>query len=47
MMLKHLKSLGQRTDTFCKLKEWIEDNIDTLYNDDHLKKVFLKDKSIG
>ena len=42
LKLKHMKSLGQKTDTFSMVNGWIRDNLDKLYEDESLRNQFCK-----
>ena len=44
--IEHLKNSGQKLTVVHKCHEWIQDNIDVLFNDPKLKKCFLKKTKI-
>ena len=43
--MNHLKSKGQMQTTYAKINEWLEDNLNKLFNDSQLKDTFLKRKN--
>lgn len=42
MKLKHLKSSGQAAVSIAKVGSWIDDNLDELFKDSYLRKLFAK-----